>query len=62
MWALVVVVADVLAKDFFEVVPPEHQGPIQALRPYVWVPNTYPTRSRYEPVLVNEAAEDLGPS
>ena len=26
------------------------------------VPNIYPTRSRYESVLVNEAAEDLGPS
>jgi hypothetical protein len=26
------------------------------------VPNIYPTRSRYESVLVNEAAKDLGPS
>ena len=26
------------------------------------VPNIYPTRSRYEPVLVNEAAKDVGSS
>jgi sensor c-di-GMP phosphodiesterase-like protein len=26
------------------------------------VPNIYPTRSRYESVLVNEAAKDVGPS
>ena len=28
----------------------------------VSVPNTHPTRSRYESVLVNEATEDLGSS
>ena len=34
MGTLVVVVVDVGAKDLFKVAPPEHQGPIQALRPY----------------------------
>jgi hypothetical protein len=42
--------------------PYDEAFPRQRVRLTLWVPNTYPTRSRYESVLVNEAAEDLGPS
>jgi hypothetical protein len=28
----------------------------------LWVPNTHPTRSRHEPVLVDEATEDFASS
>ena len=34
MRALLVVVAEVLAEDRFKLAPPEHQGPVEALRAY----------------------------